>query len=105
MAEKRESLGQRIRLHRQSQGETQEQLALRLGICRSTLISWEHDDLPQPIGKLIEEMYEVESARARVYQLQLPFDEPIDLEVRIAPKKSSTLQVDVEWKQKSASSA
>ncbi len=74
---------------------------MRLGICRSTLCSWESGDVPQPFGKLIEEMLDAEKARTRTYQLRLPFDEPVDLEVRIAPKKAATVQVDLEWKQSS----
>ena len=98
MADSGESLAQRIRLHRLSRGETQEQFALRLGICRSTLIAWEQGNLPQPIGKLVEEMHEAEKTRGRLYQLHLPFDEPVDLELRIGPKRDTSIQVEVEWK-------
>jgi len=91
-------LGERIRHYRQSLGETQDQLAERLGISRATLINWEHGKLPAGIGKLIEEMHEAERTSGRVYQLQLPFDDPIDLEVRISQKRATSIRLDVERK-------
>ena len=100
MGDNGESIGQRIKLHRQRRGETQAQLAARLGICRSTVIDWEGGNLPQPFARLIEEIQEAEESRGRSYQLQLPFSEPLDLAIRIAPKKATSIQVDFEWKQK-----
>lgn len=96
MAESTKSLAERIRLYRQANEETQQQLADRLGISRGTLINWEKGEFPPGLGKLVEEMYEAEKTAGQTYQLKLPFEQPIDLEVRISPRRATAIRLDVE---------
>lgn len=102
MGDNGESIDRRIKLHRQRRGETQAELAVRLGVCRSTVSDWERGNLPQPFARLIDEIHEDEKSRGSTYQLQLPFSEPLDLAVRIVPKKTTSIEVEFEWKQKNA---
>ncbi len=95
-------LGQRIRLHRVSRGETQEEFAVRLGVCRSTVTNWERGILPEPFATLIQEIEDAQRAGGQTYQLSLPFDDPMDLEVRIYPKKPDSIRLEVDRKQKAS---
>jgi len=49
-------LGERIRLHRIDRGETQQELADRLGVHRSTINKWENGQLQEELAALIQEM-------------------------------------------------
>jgi len=94
-------LPERIRLYRASKGESQEELAQRIGSTRGTVSNWERGSLPEPFATLIQEIERAEkAAEDGPPQLSLPFDEPIGLEVRISPKEPGSIRVDVEWKQK-----
>lgn len=93
-------LGERIRLHRIRRGETQQELADRLGIHRSTINKWENGQLQEELAALIQEMDSETDADGKTFQLSLPFDDPMDLEVRIYPKKPDSIRLEVERKRK-----
>jgi len=65
-----------------------------------TVINWEKGDVPQAFAKLIQEMDDADRIAGKTYQLFLPFDQPMDLEVRVSPKKPASIRLEVEWKHK-----
>ncbi len=94
------ALAERIKLHRIRQGETQEDLADRLGVHRSTINKWENGGLPEELATLIQEMDASADIEGKTFQLSLPFDDRIDLELRVYPKKPDSIRLEVERKQK-----
>ena len=101
--------GQRIRHYRERKGWTQTLAATVMGVQRTSLNRWENgretpcgtnmtklrDHLGIPIGT-----YEDRDApsEGQAYQLLLPFDRPIELELRVNPKRADTVQFQVRLK-------
>jgi len=96
------ALAERIKLHRIRRGETQEELADRLGVHRSTINKWENGGLPEELATLVQEMDADDDLEGNTYQLSLPFGDPMNLEVRIYPKKPDSIRLEVERKQKAS---
>jgi transcriptional regulator with XRE-family HTH domain len=98
--------GQRIRHYRRQKGWSQAQAATEMGVQRTSLNRWEkgrempcganmtklRDHLNMPIGS--NEGPEAPD-NGQVYQLLLPFEQPIDLELRVTPKRADAVQFEV----------
>ncbi len=104
-------LSQRVRAHRRRTGQTQQQLAERLGVTRLTVVNWERGTWPgRNIGPLIEELRtseevpEAEIAEGvreeKTYQLSLPFEEPITVSLKVAPGTADALHFEVRFERK-----
>jgi transcriptional regulator with XRE-family HTH domain len=102
-------LGQRIRRCRRTLGENQEVFGARFGVKRLTVINWESgtqpngSHLPTLTQLLKEEEAKQTHTESRTYQLQLPFDQPINLELRVFPQRADTIHVEVQLLKREAS--
>jgi DNA-binding XRE family transcriptional regulator len=110
----------RIRTHRQRTSQTQQQLADRLDVSRLTIINWENGTWPgRNLRRLVDELRTSEEGvqgqdtdtdtqeetpinKKLSYQLRLPFEEPIDLLLKIAPGTADTLHVEVRFERKTS---
>jgi transcriptional regulator with XRE-family HTH domain len=98
------NLGQRIRRYRKQMGESQEAFGRRFGVKRLAVANWEKGATPN--GKHLPEVErlirdgETRSTESVTYQLLLPFDEPINLEVRMSPRHADTIHFEVQLKRK-----
>lgn len=101
--------GRRIRAYRQKQGWTQTHAAKLMDVQRTSLNRWENgkempngenmtklrDHLKLPIGT--HEDVDQQTAES-VYQLILPFNRAVGLELRVIPKTAATVQIQVQIK-------
>jgi DNA-binding XRE family transcriptional regulator len=106
---------QRIRAHRRRTGQTQQQLAERLGVTRLTVVNWEKGVWPgKNLAQLTDELRttereeititsEPEPSEAFTYQLSLPFDEPINVSLRVGPRTADSLHFEVHFERKTGS--
>ena len=106
---KSSEFGQRIRDYRRRRGWTQTHAAVVMGVQRTSLNRWEQgrempsgrnmaklcDHLRIPIGT--SEDVDAPS-EGRTYQLLLPFDQPLELELKVSPKRADTVQFQVQLK-------
>ena len=100
------NLAERIKRHRRNLGESQEQFGARFGVRRLTVASWETGTLPNSthLPKLTQQLNNEEDAQGEgvTYQLQLPFAQPINLEVKVSPQKADTIHFEVQFKRKAS---
>jgi transcriptional regulator with XRE-family HTH domain len=95
--------GQRIRDHRRRLGHTQEELAQRIGVTRPAVNRWETKGII-PTGEHITRLAEYLSTgpesqdESHTYQLVLPFDQPINLELRVSPHRADAIHFRVQLK-------
>jgi transcriptional regulator with XRE-family HTH domain len=95
--------GQRIRAHRRKMGHTQENLAERIGVTRPAVNRWEKRGT-MPTGKHMDKLVEYLNTdpgsqnERHTYQLELPFDQPINIELRISPQRAESIHFLVKLK-------
>jgi transcriptional regulator with XRE-family HTH domain len=106
--ERTTEFGLKIARCRRRRGLTQFQAARIMGVQRTSLSRWENgrempcgenmtklrDHLDVPIGSTDE----VEIPQVITYQLLLPFDQPIGIEVKVAPGRQNSVQFEVQLK-------
>jgi transcriptional regulator with XRE-family HTH domain len=95
-------LAQRIRRCRQNLQESQSQFAKRFGVTPLAVGNWERGTPPRRkhlthLTPLLEDSGHAQS-ESLTYQLQLPFEQPIDLELRISPQRADTIHLEVQLK-------
>lgn len=100
----------RVRTHRRRTGQTQQQLAEKLGVTRLTVVNWEKGAWPgKNLVPLVAELRTSEEVTTEVaaeisreftYQLSLPFEEPITVSLKVGPKTSESLNVEVRFERK-----
>jgi DNA-binding XRE family transcriptional regulator len=95
-------LAQKIRSHRRRSGESQENFGKRFGVRRLTVINWEKGVRPSSrhLPQVIEELNAEEDVRSEelTYQLLLPFDQPIHLDLKVLPQTADTIHFEVRLK-------
>jgi transcriptional regulator with XRE-family HTH domain len=93
---------QEIRRYRKSLGESQKSFGKRFGVKRLTVGNWERGTVPNSkhLPPLTQEMNERGKAKGEegTYQLILPFDQPISLELKMSPQKAETIHFEVRFK-------
>jgi transcriptional regulator with XRE-family HTH domain len=101
--------GQRIRRYRKKKGWSIKELATVMHVQRTSLSRWENghempcgqnmtklrDHLQMPIGTSEDAIAPIDD---RTYQFLLPFDPPIDLELKVTPKRPDIVQFQVQLK-------
>jgi DNA-binding XRE family transcriptional regulator len=96
-------LPQRIKHYRRNLGESQETFGKRFGVKRLTVTNWEKgtqpnsNHRPQLIQLLSDKGAQGEGT---TYQLLLPFDQAINLEVRVSAQKADTIHFEVQLRRK-----
>jgi transcriptional regulator with XRE-family HTH domain len=92
------NLGQKVRHYRRSLGESQEKFGARFGVTRLTVSSWEKGTKPNSdhLPMLTEQLKDGEEALGEgvTCQLRLPFESPVDFEVKVSPLKVSPQKAD-----------
>lgn len=107
--EEPKSRGAKIRHLRRSLGESQESFGARFGVKRLAVAHWESGTLPKTrhLAQLVRLFEEAVPGQARIgglsRQLELPFDEPINLEVKISAKHAYTIHCQLTLLDKAAS--
>jgi DNA-binding XRE family transcriptional regulator len=97
-------LPQRIKRYRRSVGENQTEFGKRFGVQRLTVTKWEKgtrpnsDHLPQ-LTQLLSDR-EAAQGESLTYQLLLPFDQPINLELRVSAQKADTIHFEARLRRK-----
>jgi len=101
---------ERVKAHRRRTGQTQQALATKLGVSRLAVVNWEKGVWPgKNITRLTEELKTTEReevtavaepAEALSYQLSLPFDEPINVSLKVGPRTADTLHFEVRIERK-----
>lgn len=96
------SLAEKIKRHRQSLGESQERFGERFGVQRLTVGNWERGTTPNgkhltALNRQLDGQAE-EQGESLTYQLLLPFDRPINLELRVSPQRADTIHLEVQLK-------
>jgi transcriptional regulator with XRE-family HTH domain len=95
--------GRIIKERRAMHGDTQERRAEKMGVGRSTVSNWEKGIMPPYLPDLVRYLSDDPArnghvAQEHTIQLPLPFDPPINLEVRIAPQRADSIHLAVQWK-------
>ena len=107
-----------IKQRREEIGDTQTQFANKMGVPRSTVSNWERGVMPHYLPDLVRYLSESPStpqpltvqepaadipmAQEEIFQLRLPFESAINLEVRIAPQRANTVRFAVQWRDRAA---
>jgi len=91
--------GQTIRTCRTRLGLSQDKVARSLGVTRAALNRWENEramPTPEHMAKLVEHLDirigPIRASESQVHQLLLPFDPPINVELRLTPQRADTIQ-------------
>jgi transcriptional regulator with XRE-family HTH domain len=108
----------RVKAHRRRTGQSQRALAERLGVTPLTIIKWEKGTWPgRTLARLLQELRTTEEAptssstptgvvsfplRNPAYQLNLPFDEPVEVILRMGPQAEGMVQVEVRFERRPA---
>jgi transcriptional regulator with XRE-family HTH domain len=97
-------LPQRIKRYRRSRGESQETFGKRFGVQRLTVTNWEKGTQPNSNHRpqLIQLLGDKEEAEGEgtTYQFLLPFDQPINLELRVSAQKADTIHFEARLRRK-----
>lgn len=95
-------LPQRIRRYRRNLGENQTEFGARFGVTRLAVGGWESGTLPNSIH-LPQIMELLNAAEAQpgmesAHQFSLPFEQPIELSVKMSPQASRTIHFELRVK-------
>lgn len=98
-------LAQRIKDCRLNLRESQKVFGKRFGVTHLAVGNWERGTRPHrrhetALVLLLKDAHTKEQHHDPTYQLQLPFDQPINLELKISPQRADTLQVELHLKRK-----
>jgi len=110
--------GRVIKQRREEKGDSQGDLAVKMGVGRSTVANWEKGVMPPYLPDLIRYLSEspessqpqtppepaadIPLTEDQTHQLRLPFESPINLEVRISPQRADTVRFAVQWMDRAA---